>query len=81
MKRGIVTVNDEQKVRVEFTDGSYVECWKGEHAYDAFPIGEEVTCSSVAIYKDATTGHTFLPVDWREPFPGDFDELSLGTAK
>ena len=74
MKRGTVTINNDERVRVEFRDGSYVECRKGEHKYEYFPVGEKVTCGPDAIYKDATTGHTFLPVDWREPFPEWKDE-------
>lgn len=69
LRRGIVTINDDKKVRVEFKDKDYVECWKGEHDFDHFPIGEECSCLPIAIYKDATTGHTYLPVDWRDPFP------------
>lgn len=81
MKRGIVTVNDDRKVRVEFKDGSWVEHWKGDHRPEQFTVGMEVSCSASAIYMDATTGHTFLVVDWKEPFPGDFDEFRPGVAR
>jgi hypothetical protein len=62
MKRGTVTVNDKNKIRVEFEDGSWAEHVKKE---DSFFVGENVTCSEDTIFKDASNGHIYLIIDFK----------------